>query len=79
MNSATAKMSGLEMISLYRQTDNAGGTQRDRGVMMTSISFYLDNLGNRRRVFATHAIKSRVGKLKTRVGKLKNFGAMCRI
>jgi len=33
--------------------------------MMTSISFHLDNLGNRRRVFATHAIKSRVGKLKT--------------
>jgi len=56
------------------------GKQSDRGTMMTSISFYLDNLGNRRRVLPTHAIKSRVGKLKTRVGKLKKFfGALRRI
>jgi len=44
--------------------------------MMTSISFYLDNLGNRMGVLPTHSIKSRAGKLKTSVGKLKKiFGA----
>ena len=48
--------------------------------MMTSISFYLDNLGNRRGFLSTHSIKSRVGNMKTRVGKLKKFfGASRRI
>ena len=49
-------------------------TQRERArgevTVMTSISFYL---ANRRRVFAIHVIKSRVGKL------TKNFGASRRI
>jgi len=48
-------MSWLEMII---QTNwYAKGMQSDRGVMMTSISFYLDNLGNGRRVFANPCIQ----------------------